>query len=160
MNQVYLILGSNIDPELNIPEALKKLVDNASLCIKKASSVWKTRPVGDHTENYFLNLAIYLETDLEIENLKRLLRLMEDQMGRVRLEDKFAPRTIDLDIVIFNKEILENTLFKHDYMILPFAEIIPDLVSPEQGLSLKVLATTIQPFSTARKVNLELPQLL
>ncbi len=159
MNQVYLILGSNIDPELNIPAAIRHLSSHPDLTIQQISSVWRTRPVGSRA-NDFLNTAVFLTTSLDEDVLKQeVLCDIEEKMGRVRIEDKFAPRPIDLDIVIFNDRIVDENLFRHDYLILPFSELIPDLVSPVQGISMKTLATTIHPFSTAKVVKLDLPPL-
>lgn len=159
MNQVYLIIGSNIDPEINIPGAVKYLTSCSNLQLQEISSVWRTRPVGSRT-NDFLNAAVCLTTSLsEVELKQRVLASIEEKMGRIRVEDKFAPRTIDLDIVIFNGKILDENLFRHDYMILPFSELLPELISPVQNISLKSLATTIRPFSTAKVVEINLPPL-
>ncbi len=159
MNQAYLIIGSNIDPELNIPEAIRHLARHPNLTLQKISSVWRTRSVGSRT-NDFLNAAIFLITHLEENELKqKVLSSIEEKMGRVRSEDKFAPRIIDLDIVIFNDRIVDENLFRYDYLILPFSELLPDLVSPIQGISMKILAATIHPFSTAKKVELAIPPL-
>ncbi len=159
MNQAYLIIGSNIDPELNIPVAVKELANHPDLHVQRISSVWKTRPVGSQT-NDFLNAAVCLTTPLDEHQLKQdVLSVIEEKMGRIRFEDKFAPRTIDLDIVVFNDRVVDENLFTHDYLILPFSEIFPDLVSPSQGISMKRLAEAIKPFSTARIFKIDLPPL-
>lgn len=154
MNRVYLIIGSNIDPESNIPAAIKHLQDRQDLKIINTSSVWKTRPVGSQAGD-FLNIAIFIETPLDNQDLKtQVLSVIENKMGRIRGEDKYAPRPIDLDIVIFNQSIVDFSLFKYDYLIFPFSELLPELISPEHGIDLKTLASSIRPFSTARKVTL------
>jgi 2-amino-4-hydroxy-6-hydroxymethyldihydropteridine diphosphokinase len=157
MNQAYLIIGSNIDPELNIPVAVKILSNHPDINVQKISSVWKTRSVGSRT-NDFLNAAVCLSTPLDKNQLKQdVLSAIEEQMGRIRFKDKFAPRTIDLDIVIFNDRVVDENLFTHDYLILPFSEILPDLVSPSQGITMKQLAKAIKPFSSARIFKIDLP---
>ncbi len=155
MNQVYLILGSNIDPEVNIPLAVQKLKDRPGVNLRAYSSIWKTRPVGSSTEDFF-NLAVHIETSLLPSDLKEsVLRVIEEELGRIRVADKYAARTIDLDIVIFNDEIQDPHLFRYDYLILPFSELLPELVDPKRDLTLKKLASTIRPFSTAKKILLE-----
>ncbi len=105
-------------------------------------------------------MALCLDTPLDENQLKaQVLSVIETNMGRIRSEDKFAPRPIDLDIVIFNQTIVDSNLFKYDYLVFPFAEIIPDLISPTHGIDLKTLASSIRPFSTAQKINLPIPQL-
>ncbi len=157
MNRVYLIIGSNINPESNIPAAIKHLQDRHDLQIIKTSSVWKTRPVGSQAGD-FLNIAICIETPLDDRELKtQVLSVIENKMGRIRSEDKYAPRSIDLDIVIFNQSIVDFSLFRYDYLIFPFAELLPELLSPEHNIDLKTLASSIRPFSTAQKVILHLP---
>lgn len=159
MNRAYLIIGSNIDPESNIPAAVKHLQARPEIKIVNTSSVWKTRPIGSQASD-FLNIALCLDTPLNELQLKtQVLSMIENNMGRLRSEDKFAPRPIDLDIVIFNDTIVDYNLFKHDYLILPFAEIIPELISPTHGINMETLASSIGPFSTAKKVNLPLPNL-
>jgi 2-amino-4-hydroxy-6-hydroxymethyldihydropteridine diphosphokinase len=152
MIDVYLIVGSNINPESNIRLALEYLCAVPGINIIRISSIWKTRPVGTRSDD-FLNLAIHLESTMNEVELKELILCeIEEKMGRIRVEDKFAPRPIDLDIVIFDGQILDQNLFKHDYLILPFSELLPQLESPTHGITLKVLAATIKPFSTAQTV--------
>ena len=152
MNRVYLILGSNIDPAQNIAKAVDLLQVEPGLQVERCSSVWKTRPVGTSSTDFY-NMAVEISTGYDQFHLKeKILCRLESELGRVRVEDKYAPRTIDLDIVIFNNQLLESDLFRFDYLVLPFAEIIPEIVDPKTGLALDKLAKTIGPFSTAKKV--------
>lgn len=154
MNQVYLILGSNINPDWNIPQAVKRLSLQPGITLVGYSSIWKTRPVGT-SSNDFYNLAAHISTPLSAADLKHnALRVIETELGRVRISDKYAARTIDLDIVIFNDEIIDPNLFKYDYLILPLSELLPGLVDKTCDLTLKKLASTISPFSTAKKIEI------
>jgi 2-amino-4-hydroxy-6-hydroxymethyldihydropteridine diphosphokinase len=138
MNDAYLLLGSNIDPEKNILLALEYL--NLNFKLLEVSNTWQTKPVGSDAGD-FLNTAVRLETDLDAHTLKECcLCHIEEILGRVRQADKNAPRTIDLDIVIFNNEILDATLFQYAHLVLPFAELLPDLVDPQSKLALNDLA--------------------
>ncbi len=155
MNEVYLLLGSNIDPEKNILLALEYL--NRNFTILEVSNTWQTKPVGS-SANDFLNTAVKLETKLDAYTLKeKCLCHIEEVLGRVRQSDKNAPRTIDLDIVIFNGEIVDDTLFRFAHMIIPFAELLPDLVDPDGKQSLSTLAEVNIKKTLAHKFKCLLP---
>jgi 2-amino-4-hydroxy-6-hydroxymethyldihydropteridine diphosphokinase len=155
MNEVYLLLGSNIDPEKNILLALEYL--NCNFKIIEVSNTWQTKPVGSNA-NDFLNTAVQLETDQDAYTLKeKCLCHIEEVLGRVRQADKNAPRTIDLDIILFNGEILDSSLFKFAHLILPFSELLPDLADPQSGLSLSQLAVENQKLTLAKKFKCLLP---
>ena len=89
MHQVYLSLGANIQPELNLPKAIQLLRKHGD--ILKVSSVWESEAVGSTGPN-FLNACILFSTSLEAADLKdRVLRAIEAQLGRQRSADKNAP---------------------------------------------------------------------
>jgi len=138
MNDVILGLGSNIVPEHNLPEALRRLA--AVVKIDAVSSLWETTAIGS-AGPVFLNAAASLQTKYDRVELKsRVLWVIETSLGRVRSADKNAPRPIDLDILVFNGEVLDGSIFKLDHLILPLAELIPQLRDPESGKSLAKLA--------------------
>jgi len=138
VNKAYLILGSNINPEINIPRALGFL--EKSFQVNKVSDTWRTRAVGSKA-NDFLNTAVEIETGLDMINLKeRCLCHIEEIMGRIREKDKNAPRTIDIDIVVFNDQILEPELFRHEHLALPLSEVLPEIVDPQTSKALIEIA--------------------
>jgi 2-amino-4-hydroxy-6-hydroxymethyldihydropteridine diphosphokinase len=138
MNTVILGLGSNISPEQNLPEALRKLSEYVT--ISAVSSLWETAAVGS-SGPVFLNAAAIVTTDLDFYSLKEnVLGKIESVLGRIRVEDKNAPRTIDLDILVFNQEIMDKNLFKLDHLILPTAELKSDLIDQTTGKTLAALA--------------------
>jgi 2-amino-4-hydroxy-6-hydroxymethyldihydropteridine pyrophosphokinase len=97
-HQVCLLLGSNIQPEHNLPLAIDQLQNYLKLL--RISRVWETASVGSAGPN-FLNAAILAHTSLNQKSLKlKILRPLEARMGRVRSADKNAPRPIDLDIIL------------------------------------------------------------
>lgn len=133
-HQVCLLLGSNIQPEKNLALAVNLL--KMKVKIIQLSSVWESLPVGSIGPN-FLNLAILLTTPLEASELKEtVLRPLETQLGRVRSVDKNAPRPIDLDIIIFDSQLLDSTLWRYAHMAVPIGELLPDYQS-DQGLTLR-----------------------
>jgi 2-amino-4-hydroxy-6-hydroxymethyldihydropteridine diphosphokinase len=141
MHIAYLALGSNIDPEKNLYFAWATL--NQTQRALKSSSIWESPPIGSKGSN-FLNAVIHLETDCDYEDLKwKILRPLETKMGRIRTADKFAPRQIDLDILIFDGILLELNLWLHSYLASPCSELLPDLANPETGQPLSVIAEKI-----------------
>lgn len=120
---VCLLLGSNIRPEINLKQAVIML--NQHLPLAHVSSVWETTAVGSDGPN-FLNAAVLVTTSLDVKNLKaQVLRPIETHLGRVRSADKYAPRTIDIDPILFDGEQLDDNLVKFAYVAVPAAELLP-----------------------------------
>ncbi|PKN99869.1 MAG: 2-amino-4-hydroxy-6-hydroxymethyldihydropteridine diphosphokinase [Chloroflexi bacterium HGW-Chloroflexi-4] len=151
MNEAYILLGSNIEPEKNILLALSYLEQH--FLVYDVSHTWQTKPVGSDAAD-FLNTAVMLETDLDAHTLKeQCLCHIEELLGRVRQEDKNAPRTIDLDIIVFNGKVLDSNLFRYAHLILPFAELLPEYLDPETEKSLYELAEEQIKLNTARQLK-------
>ena len=128
-HEVCLLLGSNIEPENNIPKAMDLLKQKVT--ILRVSSVWESASM-DCCYPDFLNLAVLVSTPLEAKQLKeQVLRPLEAQMGRVRTEDKNASRPIDFDIVLFDGESYDPELWQHVHRAMPVSEIFPDYRSAE-----------------------------
>lgn len=95
--------------------------------------MYQTTAVGSAGPD-FLNQAVYLPTPLDAAALKeQVLRPIENQLGRMRTNDKNAPRTIDLDIIIFDGQVTDNELWRRFYLAAPLAGLLPDLVNPQTG---------------------------
>ena len=134
-HQVYLILGSNIEPEKNTLQAIRFLTRECNLV--KVSSTWETVAVGSDGPN-FLNTALLIETRLSAEEFKNtIIADLEKRLGRIRTADKNAPRTIDLDIVIYDQALLEPAIWKKAFIAIPMAELFPELPHPEGKGTLK-----------------------
>jgi len=142
-----LALGSNINSEENIRAALKMLA--AATHLVSVSSIWKTKPVGLLAQADFLNGAALIMTPLSAAEIKAtLIGPIEQALQRIRQADKNGPRTIDLDIVLFNQQILEVVgnhipdpdIYKRPFLALPLAEISPDYEHPETGDTLQQIA--------------------
>jgi 2-amino-4-hydroxy-6-hydroxymethyldihydropteridine diphosphokinase len=124
---VCLLLGSNIQPGENLARGLDLLRQKVK--VARLSSVWETPPVGASGPN-FLNLAVLIKTSMEAGELKeKILRPLETRLGRVRSADQNAPRPIDIDIVIFDGQLLDADLFRYAHRAVPVAEILPDFRS-------------------------------
>jgi 2-amino-4-hydroxy-6-hydroxymethyldihydropteridine diphosphokinase len=133
-HQVCLLLGSNIQPERNLPLATEHLRNH--LTILRISSVWETSAVGSAGPN-FLNAALLAQTPQDQNTLKtKVLTPLEVQMGRLRSANKNAARPIDLDIILFDRLLLDPTLWHFAHRAVPVSEIQPDIHS-ETGETLK-----------------------
>ncbi len=135
MHQAYVMLGSNIDPVENTRRALGMLAEHVQ--IRAVSSCWETRSVGYDGPN-FINTVVWIDTDLEQEALKRqVLSAIEQTLGRVRGANKNAPRTIDLDIIIFDGQVVDSNLWRQAHVAAPMSELLPDFPHPDTGRTLK-----------------------
>ena len=149
-NLAYLSLGSNIEPESNLPAAVKLLARFGY--VRAVSSVWETEPVGLADQPNFLNAAVLLETALSAQALRdEAIAQIEESLGRVRTANKNAPRTIDIDIMLFNQDTLQigqrhipdPEILERPFVAIPLAEIAPDYVHPEIGRTLKQIAASL-----------------
>lgn len=151
-NKVYLVLGSNINPKENIQKALLLLTKEFNVCSQ--SSAWKTPPVGVQG-NDFINLAVEIKTKFDLSALKhQYIRPIEKRLGRIRTDDKFAPRPIDIDISIFNQQVIDENIWDLAYLAIPLAEILPNFVNPATGETIEKAATRLAKNTHIRKVKL------
>ena len=125
INQIVVALGSNIDPEKNIAKAKQLLSEKFK--IMASSRFSKTKPIGRIKQPDFLNGAVLLETGLNFNELKNVFKSIESSLGRDKESEKFGPRTIDLDIIIWNKEIIDPDFYTRDYLKSMILEIMPNL---------------------------------
>ena len=124
-HEVVIGLGSNIDPEANLEQAVQEL--KSRFKVSKRSQWTRTKPIGIQDQPDFYNGALLMETELEQQSLKKELKRIEDILGRDRSLPKFGPRTIDLDILIWNKKVVDEDYYKRDFLRKGVEEIIPDL---------------------------------
>jgi len=143
--QVCLGLGSNINPETNIPKAIELL--RQFLLLESISTAWETPPVGTLGPN-FVNAALLTYTDLTSEIFKNeIIRPIETQLGRIRSQNKNAPRTIDIDVLIWDQQILEPLIWEEAYLAVPVAELLQDLKSQDSEANLKHTAQRLASIS-------------
>jgi 2-amino-4-hydroxy-6-hydroxymethyldihydropteridine diphosphokinase len=150
-NRAYLSLGSNIQPEQNLPAAVRALSEFGR--VQSVSRVWESPPFGvtRHADSAnFLNGAILLETDLSASAIyDELIPQIEQKLGRVRdPRDKNAPRTIDIDLSLFNDEMLtvgrhvipDPAILTRGFVAQPLAEVAPDYRHPVTQRTLAEIA--------------------
>ncbi len=142
MHQVYLSLGSNIEPEINLPRAIELLAKHGE--VLKLSSAWEFAAVGSDGPNYLNACALFL-TPLSIVELKaQVIHPIEAKLGRKRTADKYAPRTIDIDAVLFDDQSCHDKFWKLAFVVIPLAEINAQLQNPVTRESIVETATRLR----------------
>lgn len=146
MNTAYLLTGGNMgNREENLARARELLNEQCGRVIT-ASSLYETAAWGKTEQPSFLNQALQLQTTLTARQLIRRILKLEKQMGRIR-EEKYGPRIIDIDILLFNDEKHNYPLLKvphpelpnRRFALLPLAEIAPALIHPVLKKTIKEL---------------------
>jgi 2-amino-4-hydroxy-6-hydroxymethyldihydropteridine diphosphokinase len=104
------------------------------------SNVWETIPVGTVGPK-FLNAAVSVQTNLSPKQLKfQITRPIEIRLGRVRTPDINAPRTIDIDLLIWDEQVSDPEFLDHAYNVVPVAEVLPDFTPPGYEVTIETLA--------------------
>lgn len=138
MAKVYISIGSNIDAEKNIRLAIHALQEHYGKLI--LSSVYESEAVGFDGDN-FLNLVVGLKTEEDVYTVAASLRKIEDENGRDRSGLRFSPRTVDLDLLLYDDLILQeegldiprDEITKNAFVLLPLDEIASQLIHPVSG---------------------------
>lgn len=141
MNNVYLSLGTNIgNREENLKKAVQLLNENESVSIEAISSIYETAPVGYVDQPSFLNIALFIKTNLNPQETLTVCQSVENTLGRVR-EIRWGPRIIDLDILLYNDENIEtdNLIVPHPRMFERAFVLVPLLEIAKEPLSKKLL---------------------
>ena len=142
MPLVYIGVGANLgDREATIRAALERLGTQEEIEGVRLSSLRETDPVGYADQPRFLNGAAALETRLTARELLERMLAVERDLGRTRHGPRFGPRTIDLDLLLYEDEVLEEPgltlpharLHERRFALEPLAELSPDLVLPGRG---------------------------
>ena len=142
LHYAYLSIGSNIEPEVNLPKAIQMLREYGQ--VRDISGIWESHAVGSDGPN-FLNVCGLFLTDLQSVDLKeQIIRPIESKLGRVRYADKNAPRTIDLDIVLFDNQPLNVKFWDYAFVVVPLAELIPDFQHPVRREKLSRVSEQVQ----------------
>jgi 2-amino-4-hydroxy-6-hydroxymethyldihydropteridine diphosphokinase len=145
MATAYLGLGSNLgDRKQNLVRALELMSEHA--VVEQVSSVYETEPVGYKDQPLFLNAVCLISTELKPGQLLRLARRIEAELGRKPAFPN-APRPIDIDVLFYGNEVFSNKeltvphprLAERAFVVVPLAEIAPDMVHPVSDKTMKEL---------------------
>lgn len=137
MNDIFLLLGTNVGNRVNnLSDAVQKLVD-AGLKITRRSAIYESEPWGDKDQSWFLNLVLQAGTTTSAHQLLKSILKIETDLGRKR-ERKWGPRIIDIDILYYNKvQINEDHLAvphpgipDRKFTLMPLVELEPDFIHP------------------------------
>ena len=158
---VYLSLGSNVgDREANLRAAIDEL-PHAGVAVIRVSSFYETEPVDLREQPWFLNCAVDVETHFDAIVLLRALREIEAKMGSRKLMAK-GPRLIDMDILLCGAETINTKelqvphprMHLRRFVLVPLAEIAPEVVDPELKKTVKQLLEGTPDNSTVRRFHL------
>ncbi|MBS1574085.1 MAG: 2-amino-4-hydroxy-6-hydroxymethyldihydropteridine diphosphokinase [Bacteroidetes bacterium] len=158
MNIAYLLTGGNLgDRVKNLNDAEQVLNRQCGTVIKK-SSLYETAAWGNTNQPAFLNQAIAIETKLDAEQLIHRILKIEKNMGRIRKE-KYGPRLIDIDILLFNNDTVDLPFLKiphpemqnRRFVLIPLAEIAAEIIHPVLHKSISKLLTECKDESEVKK---------
>ena len=135
MPEVFASLGSNQDRERNIRSAVQALGERFGPL--RLSPVYLSETVGFDGDD-FLNMVVAFESGLPPESVQQLFREIEDNHGRVRVGEKFAPRQLDIDLILYDDLVLDNGSLKlpradieeYAFVLRPLADLQPDGIHP------------------------------
>ena len=154
---VYLSLGSNLgDREANLRNAIERLRGAGNPVA--ISSFYETEPIDVVSQPWFLNCAVKLDTEKMPRQLITAILSLEQEMGRQRKQQK-APRTIDIDILLFGSSIIEipsltiphPRMHERRFVLEPLAEIAPDARHPVFKRTIRELREALPPGQTVKK---------
>lgn len=140
-HRAFIALGANLDdPVAQVRAAGEALADLPQSKLLRISSLYRTAPVGIHGQPDFINAVAALETQLAPHDLLSALLALEARFGR-RRDYHHAPRTLDLDLLLFNEQVIDSAqltlphprMHLRAFVMAPLVEIAPDCIIPGRG---------------------------
>jgi 2-amino-4-hydroxy-6-hydroxymethyldihydropteridine diphosphokinase len=151
VTRAYVGLGANLgDRERTVREAVAVLAAEPEIEVVALSTLRETEPVGVGDQPRFVNGVVALETSLGAQELLERLLALEQRFGRIRIRGEHSPRTLDLDLLLYGDEVVDEPgltvphprLHVRRFVLEPLVELAPDLVVPGRG-SVESLLTAI-----------------
>lgn len=151
-HRVYLSLGSNIgNKRKNLLEAIRKIGELENTEVVKSSTILETEPFGYLEQDNFLNACLEVKTLMTAQEFLKEILQIELDMGRVR-EIKWGPRIIDIDILFYDKEIIEEDnlavphpwICEREFVLDPLSEIAPNYIHPLEKETITMLARKLK----------------
>ena len=157
----YIGIGSNLgDKVYQCETAISDILRADQNKLLAKSSLFKTKPIGYTSQDWFVNSVIKIETDLKPLDLLRLLKDIESRLGREKTF-RWGPRAIDLDILLFDKEEIEieglqiphPRLQERQFVLIPLAEIDRSLIHPVLKKSIGELLENLKEDQGVEKIQ-------
>ncbi len=158
MTLAYIAIGSNLaSPLEQVNAAVQALGEIPQSRIVAVSSFYRTPPLGPQDQPDYLNAAVVLDTALDAETLLDNTQRIELQQGRVRKAERWGPRTLDLDIMLYGNEVINTPrlivphydMKNRGFMLWPLFEVAPDLTFPD-GIPLRDILDNLHAEKPAR----------
>jgi len=147
----YIGLGSNLsEPIEQVKNAINEIRNIAQSQVTAVSSLYLSKPMGPQDQDDYINAILALETSLSAIELLSSLQAIENKAGRVRKENRWGARILDLDIILFGDEVINSDrliiphygMTEREFVLLPLVEMSPELNLPN-GDNVKVLSQNI-----------------
>ena len=143
--QVFIGLGSNVDhPEYGTPQqqlvsAVQAIADDPAVFDIEMSSLYSSSPMGPKNQPDYINAVAHLRCNCSADELLDKLQRIEQEFGRVRKSERWGPRTLDLDILLFDQQIIQSKrltiphygMTEREFVLVPLFELAPDMVMPD-----------------------------
>tara|TARA_B100001115_G_C15829426_1_gene413588 strand:- start:1499 stop:1981 length:483 start_codon:yes stop_codon:yes gene_type:complete len=160
MNKAVLLLGSNLGDGQLLFQQVISLIHERIGKLEMQSTLYQSPPWGFEHENNFLNQVLILETDLAAGEILQTCLQIEVDLGRKRTTQRYGARTIDIDVLFVNDEVMqtESLVLPHPrlhlrkFTLLPLLELIPDYVHPTLQKSIQDLLIACEDNSEVRKI--------
>jgi dihydroneopterin aldolase/2-amino-4-hydroxy-6-hydroxymethyldihydropteridine diphosphokinase len=150
MARAFVGIGSNVDPVENVEKAIRLL--SASQQVRGISTVYLTEAVGSPGQPPYYNCVVEIETEVMPAELKQqVLRRIEKELGRIRSSDRYAARTIDLDLILYGQLVMtaegltlpDPDIVRRPFLAVPLHELAPDLKLPGSDLRINEIAAAL-----------------
>lgn len=161
-NVVFIELGGNMGNKLQLINSAKKLLINLQCKISIQSSIYETPPWGFSATNNFYNQIVQIETEFTHYELINELQKIEKKLGRVRGDERYESRPMDMDIIFFNNLIINEQyltiphprLHLRKFVLIPMNEIAPYFIHPVLNTSISELLAKCTDESECKKICL------
>ena len=161
MAEVYLLLGSNLGDRQRFINEAARLLQKRVGTVLKPSSIYETEPWGFTNKNNFLNQVLLVETSLNSYELLKIIKAIETKIGRIKKNQQYIPRCIDIDILFYNDEVYfsDDLVIPHPrlhdrmFTLVPLNEIAPEYLHPILKKTIRKLIYDCDDKLTVRKVK-------
>ncbi|AXB32330.1 2-amino-4-hydroxy-6-hydroxymethyldihydropteridine diphosphokinase [Vibrio campbellii] len=140
MITAYIAVGSNLaDPVSQAKQAIEALKTLPNSKFVQASSLYSSTPMGPQNQPDYINAVVAIKTNLTPLELLDCTQAIEQEQGRVRKEERWGPRTLDLDMILYGNEVIDSErltvphygMREREFVLYPLAEIAPSLQLPD-----------------------------